>query len=1618
MSEDLVTLGNEVLAAFRRASNAFARPRDGSEISSALEAACKAELQRFQVWVINLGLFQSSHNSLDYRLRQNETVRTLIAALLADLCLALDDLVDNVLRGSNNDAKDFDDEAHSPIDANIDMHSSQTGDRRASPYCFSESADEENLMDLYMEDVIEINDELMKIAMQIRSPHLRKPRHNLNPHGEAEHDAQEPYIKALKWFRKKGIEQTLLSARRRLLPNDQAESSLVLSECDEFLVDRLSKANDFRRQQFEYWKKYRSHSVRATTNAAVAADADDSRDRLQPPARFFPAADVPLVKSDQKASKTTSMPSVSLLAPNFELRTLRSARTNQSRALTIHAPGGDLIAWPEVPSSVPIGKEFECPLCFFICPREQRTEEAWRVHLKHDIRPYWIQHEQWSHMCFWRCPKDDSDFEDFPSYKIHVKTQHPAAADENQLLSEGVLATHRSFAAQPSRSCPFCGVALETVREMHDHIGSHLETVALLAVPPLDGSDIQSASDVSSSVTAGKDVDGSRKDDFDKNLPVVFPENDRSNELCSTEQRLSVADFEAHLARLSDEAVDGSVWIKDVIRSEAGNPAPDPNTTLEIVERSWLENSPIMSSFSAGIADDVAWPSDAERAKYTIGWIAPMPKELAPALTLLDPITTIHVADDSNIYKAGRIGNHHVVMATLPKIGLGGIHSVAAGMHASFQNLKHLLLVGIGGGIPDYAHGEQMVLGDVVVSRQVEHLDCGRRTPSRFEHTRQTYSPSPALMKAVNTLSSTHLLHGTRIPETLQEIRTKLRQTIQETSEDPDPDLDWLFDPDYHHKDDAKLCGNCCDLERSKSRHERGRKASRESDSPLIHYGTVGSGNSLVVGSKDRELFYREFGTICFEMEAAALMEYRCLVIRGISDYSDSHKNKAWQTYAAATAAAYAQELVMTLPAPVHEDSSTCQDRTTVHTTSHVHWTVYRSRNPFFTGRDDILHELETTVRDAVNGSSYREQCRIVISDVSTTSSAKNDFLNIAKKLSIHAKSMEEARQGLANVKEPWLLVLDNADDPNVDYQCYFPAGLLGVVLLTSRRSECQRYASTRELAIKLEGLPESDARELLLHATDTPQEQWRTFHDDAQKMVTLLGSSPLALVQAGAYISRAHCTLAEYPQVFHRQRTRLLSFRPSQAQSRYRDVYATFEASADLLQRSQTEAAKDALQLLSMLGICAASRLPLGQLFEAGWAGAQHILSRGNSDDDYLVGLTTWHVSHLPPLLQADADAWDPFRLVEAVELLKAFSLVSAGTDDDALSVSMHPLTNAWALNRLVTAAQHDAWLATGCLVAVTYYDGSFWWKLGRQLHPHVRALTSLAMDVMFASKPQTKVSSIIETCARFLDRMRDDAKVKDLMDNLLAFLSLDPMTVDARWVNIYDLTARNLMDFGKAQKAVFILEQVVQIQEHTKAEDDPILLASQHQLASAYLENRQVEKAALLLELVVRIRMQTLAEDNPDRLASQHQLASAYLDSGQVEKAVVLLQLVVQIGEQTLAKDNPDRLASQHALASVYQANGQWQEAFHLLERVVQIEDKTLAENHPQRLVSQHNLAIMFWNLGRREEALHLMRHVVELRRRVLDEGHPKRKNSEECLKTWEDEMNETKAAENRKI
>jgi tetratricopeptide (TPR) repeat protein len=625
------------------------------------------------------------------------------------------------------------------------------------------------------------------------------------------------------------------------------------------------------------------------------------------------------------------------------------------------------------------------------------------------------------------------------------------------------------------------------------------------------------------------------------------------------------------------------------------------------------------------------------------------------------------------------------------------------------------------------------------------------------------------------------------------------------------------------------------------------------------------------------------------------------------------------------------------------------------------------------------------------------------------------------------------------------MLILDNADDPDVDYHAYLPPGSFGVVVLTSRNVECKQYATTGHVG--LEGLSTDEATELLLKAADIASDQRPQLEEDARKVAVLLHSHPLALIQAGAYIARGHCSLAEYPRVYERHRKRLLGFRRSQAQSRYRDVYATFEASVQILQASRIQSSQDALELLPLLAVCGPNRLPL-LLFEAAWNGAQRI-PVGESSDENILKLTEWHLSRLPSLMQASGDVWDSFRLVEAVNALKAFALVSTNVDNGHITVSMHPLVHAWARDRQDERQQHESWIAMGCVMALSGLEKEIWRLHARQLQPHLQATTSWEMGCMFRSEPRAMVASTLMQCGWLLLEMRDDGTLFLLLDRLCSHLGLDKTTVDPRWVDIYLLIGGNLLDCGKIREAVQVLKEVVRIFEQTLAEDHPSRLgsqrllavaysqngqmkeavklleevvrteqalaeddtsrlASQHSLASVYLTNGQVKEAVELLEEVVRIR-QALAEDDPSRLASQNHLARAYNQNGQMKEAVKLLEEVVPIQEHALAEDHPSRLASQHNLARVYEANGQVKEAVELMVEVVRITKQVRAEDDPDRLVSQNTLAILWWKLNQHSAAVEMMRHVVEIRRQVLDRDHPDRVDSEEWLKYFEDESSE---------
>ncbi|GES66843.1 purine and uridine phosphorylase [Aspergillus terreus] len=246
-------------------------------------------------------------------------------------------------------------------------------------------------------------------------------------------------------------------------------------------------------------------------------------------------------------------------------------------------------------------------------------------------------------------------------------------------------------------------------------------------------------------------------------------------------------------------------------------------------------------------------------------------------------------------------------------------------MQRSFPNIKHMLVVGIAGGMPRYGVDmqEQIVLGDVVIGVPqnrdggVAHYEFGAwEGKTQLRVSGHTLHPSPSLLTAANILRSLHMQKpGTQIPHFLHQLRENLDCHDLEDFKDPGPENDLLFDEDYPHSDRNRLCEGLCDTTRSKSRCKRGSGAMRKEDTPRIHYGTIGSASTLVISSEKRNELYQKHNVICFEMESAGVLgNFPGLVIRGVCDYADSHKNKRWQKYAAATAAACAKELLLLVP--------------------------------------------------------------------------------------------------------------------------------------------------------------------------------------------------------------------------------------------------------------------------------------------------------------------------------------------------------------------------------------------------------------------------------------------------------------------------------------------------------------------------------------------------------------------------------------------------------------------------------------------------------------------------------------------------------------------------------
>lgn len=304
---------------------------------------------------------------------------------------------------------------------------------------------------------------------------------------------------------------------------------------------------------------------------------------------------------------------------------------------------------------------------------------------------------------------------------------------------------------------------------------------------------------------------------------------------------------------------------------------------------------------------------------YTIGWICAIRTEYVAAQAFLDekcegPVTVS--TNDNNDYTLGRIGKHNVVIAVLPQ-GEYGISSAAAAardMLHTFPNVRIGLMVGIGGGAPSPKH--DIRLGDVVVSASgngkggVFQYDFGKAIQNQeFQETGFLNQPPPLLRAAVNGLMAQYESDGHQLEEAISSILEK-KPRLRKKYKRPEPTTDRLYHPGVVHPPNGSSgCATACGDD-SSTQIVRAKRAEDE-DNPSIHYGLIASANQLMKDASVRDKLAAEKDVLCFEMEASGLVNhFPSLVVRGICDYSDSHKNKEWQGYAAMAAAAYAKDLL------------------------------------------------------------------------------------------------------------------------------------------------------------------------------------------------------------------------------------------------------------------------------------------------------------------------------------------------------------------------------------------------------------------------------------------------------------------------------------------------------------------------------------------------------------------------------------------------------------------------------------------------------------------------------------------------------------------------------------
>ncbi|KAK0478991.1 P-loop containing nucleoside triphosphate hydrolase protein, partial [Armillaria novae-zelandiae] len=497
--------------------------------------------------------------------------------------------------------------------------------------------------------------------------------------------------------------------------------------------------------------------------------------------------------------------------------------------------------------------------------------------------------------------------------------------------------------------------------------------------------------------------------------------------------------------------------------------------------------------------------------------------------------------------------------------------------------------------------------------------------------------------------------------------------------------------------------------------------------------------------------------------------------------------------------------------------------------------------------------------------------------DATSNATLTADFEKLGKAACV-GESVEEVRDFLRRMHEDWLVVFDNADDPNVDLSNYIPECNHGSVIITSRLTEVNQMASP-DFHIDFGDLEQSDAVDLLLKHAHVE------FNNNNQQLasviVNTLGCQALAVATAGAYIaSTATCTLSEYLPLFEQKCKHLLKYKMKALDSYQKTVFSAFELSFEKLSPS----AKMFIQICAFFHHTA---IPV-ELFHRASAFTGDDLWPEEKKKAPAVEDLKQFLSYFP----CNA-SWN-----EVIDELNSLSLIIY--DTSAKTLSFHSVLQM-CIQETIDDKEKICY-TTGMLLAraTSYSIKGADYEFQRMLITHVESIyknncfTFLIYKSLVRIGDNAGVLIATEGIAEEALEYCEHSFGKHHHNTLIAMANL----------------AATYWQQGQLQKAEALDEEILKLRKKVFGELHPDTLEAMGNLAATYRQQGQLQKAEALEEETLKLRKKVLGELHPDTLSAMGNLAATYKQQGQLQKAEALAEETLKLQKKVLGELHPDTL------------------------------------------------------------------------------------------------------------